>query len=165
MPRLELKLAMLAGMILSFWSNASQGADPVVYRPSQPVPISHMRTASQPIPHRIEAAPTQMGGQYTAMDGYPYLNAPLYPAPSPYPSARVGTTVITNQAFDPHEMLYAHRYRALYGPYSYKVSGGWMWTPFGIHSDEHWKLQGTMVDVKYHSEISPFAKFKTKWIR
>ena len=48
--------------------------------------------------------------------------------------------------------------------YSYQVHGGWIWTPFGIMSEEHWKLQGTMVDVKYHSEISPFALFHPKWI-
>ncbi|QDU80952.1 hypothetical protein Pla110_26880 [Polystyrenella longa] len=163
MPRLELKLAMLTGMILSVWSLTAQAADQVVYRPTQPVPISRMQTVSQPIPHHIDGPPSQMGGVHTASDGYPYLNAPLYPSPSPFVPARVGSTVITNQAMDPHEMLYPHRYRAMYGPYSYRVHGGWIWTPFGIHSQEHWKLQGTMVDVKYHSEISPFALFHPKW--
>ncbi|MAT16850.1 MAG: hypothetical protein CMJ46_16445 [Planctomyces sp.] len=169
MPHLEIKLAMLTGMILSVWSITAQGADQIVYRPNtQPVPVSRMQQVSQPvpnpIPHGIGGTPHQMGGYFTSADGYPYLNAPLYPSPSPFTPAEVGTAVITNQAFDPHEMLYPHRYRALYGPYSYQVHGGWIWTPFGIMSEEHWKLQGTMVDVKYHSEISPFALFHPKWI-
>ncbi|MCA9042381.1 MAG: hypothetical protein KDA65_18655 [Planctomycetaceae bacterium] len=164
MPHLEIKVAMLTGMVLSLWSLTSQAADQIVYRPSQPVPVSRMHTVSQPIPHQIDGDPSQMGGAYTAENGYPYLNAPLYSAPSPYTPAYVGTSVITNQAFDPHEMLYPHRYRAMYGPYSYKVKGGWVVTPFGVHSEEHWKLQGTMVDVKYHSKISPFAGFRPKWI-
>ena len=56
-------------------------------------------------------------------------------------------------------MLYPHRYKAMYGPYYYKVNGKWVVTPFGVWSKENWKLQGTRVDVKYKSHISPFAKF------
>jgi len=42
---------------------------------------------------------------------------------------------------------------------------GWMVTPFGVWSKEDWKLQGTQVDVKYHSSISPFTLFKPPVIR
>lgn len=87
---------------------------------------------------------------------YPYLHAPLYPSPQPWVPAKVGGTVVTNQAFAPHEMLYPHSYKALYGPFSYKVQGDWVVTPLGVWSTEHWKLQGTEVSVKYKSRI-PFT--------
>ena len=90
---------------------------------------------------------------------YPYLDAPLYPAPQQHVPQRSGGTMITNQAFAPHEMLYAHSYNAMYPPYSYKVQGDWMVTPFGVWSYEHWKLQGTKVSVKYKSRISLLSGF------
>ncbi len=93
------------------------------------------------------------GGQY------PQTGAALYPAPRPGIPQQMGGSAIMNQAFHPHEMLYAHRYRAMYPPYYYKVNGGWMVTPFGVWSKEDWRLQGTQVDVKYKSHISPFAHF------
>ena len=92
-------------------------------------------------------------------------SAALYPAPKPGIPQQVGGTAIVNQAFHPHEMLYPHRYKAMYGPYYYKVNGGWMVTPFGVWSKENWKLQGTTVDVKYKSHISPFSMFKKPVIR
>lgn len=96
---------------------------------------------------------------------YPQTGAALYPAPRPGIPQQVGGISIENQAFHPHEMLHAHRYRAIYPPYYYKVNGGWMVTPFGVWSKEDWKLQGTQVDVKYHSSISPFTLFKPPVIR
>jgi hypothetical protein len=96
---------------------------------------------------------------------YPQTGAALYPAPRPGIPQQVGGIAIENQAFHPHEMLHEHRYRALYPPYYYKVNGGWMVTPFGVWSKEDWKLQGTQVDVKYHSSISPFTMFKPPVIR
>jgi hypothetical protein len=83
----------------------------------------------------------------------------LYPSPIPGIPQQMGGTAISNQFLNPHEMLYAHHYRAMYPPYSYKVNGKWMVTPFGVWSHEDWHLQGTMVDVKYKSSISPFALF------
>jgi hypothetical protein len=56
-------------------------------------------------------------------------------------------------------MLYPHSYKALYGPFSYKVQGDWVVTPFGVWSTEHWKLQGTEVSVKYKSRIPLSAGF------
>jgi len=97
--------------------------------------------------------------------GYPQTGAALYPAPRPGIPHQVGGIAIQNPAFHPHEMLYAHRYTAMYPPYYYKVNGGWMVSPFGVWSHEDWKLQGTTVDVKYKSHISPFSHFKPPVIR
>lgn len=91
--------------------------------------------------------------------------ASLYPAPRPGIPHEVGGTAIVHQAFHPHEMMYAHRYKSMYGPYYYKVNGHWMVTPFGVWSKENWKLQGTTVDVKYKSHISPFAMFSRPVLR
>lgn len=91
--------------------------------------------------------------------GYPYLNAPLNTTPVPNVPYQVGSTMITNQAFAPQEMLYAHKYRAMYPPYYYKVRGHWMVTPWGVWSNDHWELQGTEVKVNYRSSYSPFSMF------
>ena len=107
-------------------------------------------------PQNFGSAPMQLqssGGQY------PQTGAALYPSPQPGIPHQMGGTAIMNQAFHPHEMLYAHEYHAMYPPYYYKVNGGWMVTPFGVWSKENWHLQGTQVDVKYKSHISPFAHF------
>ena len=97
--------------------------------------------------------------------------APLQPGTALYPSPvhrvpqQVGGTAVMSQFLNPHEMLYAHHYRAMYPPYSYKVNGKWMVTPFGVWSHEDWYLQGTQVDVKYKSSISPFALFTPRRVR
>lgn len=91
--------------------------------------------------------------------GYPYLNAPLNTTPVPNVPYQVGSSMITNQAFAPQEMLYAHKYRAMYPPYYYKVRGHWMVTPWGVWSNDHWELQGTEVKVNYRSNYSPFSLF------
>ncbi len=83
----------------------------------------------------------------------------LYPSPVPGVPQQMGGTSVSNQFLNPHEMLYAHQYKALYPPYYYKVNGKWIVTPFGVWSHEDWHLQGTQVDVKYKSHISKFALF------
>ncbi len=98
-------------------------------------------------------SPMSSGGQY------PQTGAALYPAPVPGIPQQMGGAAIMNQAFHPHEMLYSHEYHAMYPPYYYKVNGRFMMTPFGMWSHEDWKLQGTRVDVKYNSHISPFTLF------
>jgi hypothetical protein len=90
-------------------------------------------------------------------NGYPYLNAPMYPCPLPYIPYQVGGTFITNQAFDPHEMLYPHTYRSLYPPYYYEVKGGWKVFPWGVAQSERWRLRGTYVSVKYKSSCGLFS--------
>ncbi|MCH2203475.1 MAG: hypothetical protein MK102_16030 [Fuerstiella sp.] len=84
----------------------------------------------------------------------------LYPSPVPGIPQQMGGTAVSNQFLNPHEMLYPHHYRAMYPPYFYKVNGKYMVTPFGVWSHEDWNLQGTVVDVKYKSSISPFAMFQ-----
>ncbi|HEY0982812.1 MULTISPECIES: hypothetical protein [unclassified Schlesneria] len=83
--------------------------------------------------------------------GYAYLGAPMYPCPRPNIPIWTGSTMITNQALAPHEMLYPHTYRAMYPPYYHRVKGHWLLTPLGVRSHEKWELQGTMVQVKYRS--------------
>ena len=83
--------------------------------------------------------------------GYVRLGAPMYPSPRPNIPIWSGSTMITNQAFAPQEMLYPHTYRAIYPPYYHRVKGGWLLTPLGVRSHEKWELQGTMVQVKYRS--------------
>ncbi len=113
---------------------------------------------SQP-PVPIQGGQGQLPPTYLQQPGYVYLNAPLYPSPQPYVPPEVGSTVITNQALAPHEMLYKHQYHAMYPPFYYKVNGRWFITRNGMLNRETWKLQGTEVKVKYHSHISPFALF------
>jgi hypothetical protein len=79
----------------------------------------------------------------------PQYNSSLYPCPVPYVPREVGWTVITNQAFAPHEMTYAHEYRALYGPYYYRKGLGSCCIPFIPKP----RLQGTMVKVKYKTNL------------
>ncbi len=97
--------------------------------------------------------------------GYVQLNSAMYPSPRQNIPIQVGATLITNQALAPHEMLYAHEYRAIYPPYYYKVKGSWLWTPFGIRSHDTWKLQGTEVNVKYKTSFGLFNKFRPPCVR
>lgn len=98
-------------------------------------------------------------GNAVNLGQYPQLNAPMYPSPVQYTPPWTGGTVVTNQAFAPHEFLYPHDYHAMYPPFYYKVKGGWIVTPFGVRSHEQWKLQGTEVRVKYRSSIPLTAGF------
>lgn len=91
--------------------------------------------------------------------GVARVDGALYPSPHGGIPPYVGQTMITNPAFDPHEMLYAHRYRGLYGPFYHKTCRHWILTPFGICKTEKRVLMGTEVRVNYKSHISPFALF------
>jgi hypothetical protein len=84
-------------------------------------------------------------------EGYVQMGAAMYPTPRPNIPIWSGSTMITNQALAPHEMLYPHTYRAMYPPFYHRVKGGWILTPTGVRSHEKWELQGTMVQVKYRS--------------
>jgi len=111
--------------------------------------------------------PQPNSGYYpTSSQGrYPQTGAALYPSPIPGIPQQMGGAAIMNQAFHPHEMLYPHEYHAMYPPYYYKVNGGFMVTPFGVWSHEDWNLQGTRVDVRYKSHISPFTLFHPPFSR
>lgn len=135
---------------------------------SAPIPV-HQTSGAQfsPISHEGMQGPVSMGMEGPATFNeptgqYPETGASLYPAPVPGIPWQIGGASIPNAALHPHEMLYAHRYRAMYPPYYYKVNGGWMVTPFGVWSHEDWKLQGTTVDVNYRSSISPFSLYRGK---
>jgi len=80
---------------------------------------------------------------------YPPLNSALYPCPRPDVPYEVGRTIITNQALYPHEMLYAHRYRAIYPPYFYKNTHGLACLPFVPKPC----IRGTVVTVKYKTTL------------
>ncbi len=99
------------------------------------------------------------GGVSAGQGGYVHLGAPLYPSPRPDIPAWTGSTMITNPAFAPHEMLYPHTYRSLHGPFYHRVVGHWVVTPFGVRSHEKWQLQGTMVQVKYRSHYPLWPGF------
>ena len=122
-------------------------------------PVSSMSPAGPAYHGGGMMTPQPQGGYYpmSSGGGYPQPGAALYPAPVPGIPTQIGGAAIMNQAFHPHEMLYPHEYHAMYPPYYYKVNGGFMLTPFGVWSHENWKLQGTQVDVKYNSHVSPFA--------
>lgn len=95
----------------------------------------------------------------TIPNNYPAPKAGLYPSPVQNTPGWHGQTIVTNQAFAPHEMLYPHEYHAMYGPYYYQVRGGFIWTPFGMRTHERWELKGTEVEVKYHDRIKLFSGF------
>jgi len=123
-------------------------------------PTSHA-FAQPPMNRPVMQRPQAALPASTSPSGAPLApGTALYPAPIPGIPHQVGGTAISNQFLNPHEMLYAHEYKAMYPPYSYKVNGKWMVTPFGVWSHEDWHLQGTTVNVKYKSHISPFAFFK-----
>lgn len=114
----------------------------------------------------FDPIPMRAGVGYAVVPGYPNLNAPLNPTPVPHVPYQVGSSIITNQAFYPQEMLYPHKYRAMYPPYYYKVRGHWVKTPWGVWSNDRWELQGTEVKVNYRSNYSLFSGFTpphSKW--
>ena len=104
---------------------------------------------------------------YTGMApaAYPQLDASLYPCPRPDIPYEVGSTVITNPALAPHEMLYPHEYRTVYPPYYYKEKIQFGWCPEQICEGKSpfWrkkqKFVGTKVTVKYNGWIAPWKMF------
>lgn len=113
-------------------------------------------------PANYDGIPQQLPvpyGQGVNVGQYPQLNAPLYPSPVQYTPPWNGGAIYTNQAFAPHEMLYPHRYKALYPPFYHKVHGCWIVTPWGVRQHDKWKLEGTQVKVNYLSHRAPFSFF------
>lgn len=135
-------LAILLGTMIQQGAMAQQ---PTFYA-NEPQPTQALVPAPAPAP--VAGNPTV----------YPRLNAPLYPSPVQHVPAWSGTTYITNQALSPHEMLYPHKYRAMYPPFYYKVTGGWVVTPTGVKQQERWKLEGTEVKVNYNAHRNPLSR-------
>jgi hypothetical protein len=124
-------------------------------RPSAPV-----RNVSQSyVPPPYQSGAVNQHGTVMGGGGYAQTYAPLYPCPVPYVPTNVGGTYITSQYLSPHEMLYPHTYRSMYGPFYWKVQGKYILTPFGVRSHDQWTLQGTEVTVKYRSHYAPFSHF------
>ncbi|MEZ6057971.1 MAG: hypothetical protein R3C01_14830 [Planctomycetaceae bacterium] len=116
--------------------------------------------APTPVNPYAQSGQGQPQMQYMAPVGqYPRLDAPLYPSPVQNVPSYTSGSIVTNQAFAPHEMMYAHSYHAMYPPYYHKVKGGWFWTPRGMRQHEEWELQGTEVTVNYRSSVRPFSGF------
>ncbi|MCG6157050.1 hypothetical protein [Rubinisphaera margarita] len=138
---------------------SNQSAPGLIRNATSAKPINSAGTINAtPVSKYHNNHPTKLGPvAHAPSPGYPQLNAPLYPSPQPMTPIYAGGTMITNQAFSPHEMLYPHQYKAMYGPYYYKVRGSWYLTPLGVRSHDRWELQGTEVSVKYRSHYKPFS--------
>lgn len=145
--------------------NSRANVTPAAVTSGRPATVRQSEVVPAPAP--VASAPSMRGNgnSGTAQAGYPQTGAALYPAPVPGIPHQVGGTVIMNPAFQPHEMLYGHQYKALYPPYYYQVNGEWLVTPFGVWSQEHWKLKGTEVNVRYRTSISPFSLFTPPALR
>lgn len=118
----------------------------------------------QPVMQSPDGRPIAYGSQshsaahanYDVQLGAP----PMYVSPQPGIPSYTGGTIITNPAFDPHEMLYAHKYRALYPPYYYKVNvDGFQLPLIGGPVSHRVRLIGTEVNVNYRSYRSPISLF------
>ncbi|MEY3176023.1 MAG: hypothetical protein RLZZ436_3937 [Planctomycetota bacterium] len=140
---------------------ATTAAKPV----SRPAAVQQAEVAPPPTPDPGVSAAPSYGTPGMVQPGYPQTGAALYPAPVPGIPHQMGGTVIMNPALQPHEMLYGHQYKALYPPYYYQVHGEWLVTPFGVWSQENWKLKGTEVNVRYRTSISPFSFFTPPALR
>ncbi|MCA8991960.1 MAG: hypothetical protein KDA88_08275 [Planctomycetaceae bacterium] len=145
-------LVMSTMLVSTAFAQYPQGA------PTYQQPASPYVNASMGIPTQM-AQPVQAYNGVPSQGKYPQLSSALYPAPVQNVPSWQTQTVITNQAFAPHEMLYPHDYKAMYGPFYYKVRGHWFWTPFGMRQHENWKLEGTTVEVKYRARTPLLSRF------
>ncbi len=168
MLRTLLPAALFAAAVsLGAGTSAQAQHDPAatrtVYRSRQQTYVGpqHPSYASQ--------APNQHPGMYHAWQNWnqPQTNGeqgrphgPLYSCPQPYVPIETGGTIITNPAFDPHEMLYCHTYRAIYPPFFYKYK----WSSRMRGNDapaekERLKVYGTRVRVHYSGDYPLFTWF------
>lgn len=163
MPRFALRAAALTTVLTAWTATDLHAQTPAAAARRMPRPVQangyyRMAQAGPAAPTDVGSATVAAAGAPTEdaigpLPGYPYLDAPLYPTPQPGIPPQVGSTLITNQAFAPHEMLHSHDYHAMYPPFYWKVHGSWMTTPWGVWSHDHWKLEGTHVKVKYRSHV------------
>ncbi len=152
---------VVAGSVTIAEAQVDRAGGPAVRRGGYPVARSVYYAAPQQM--TIGGRQGQPAKAHRVARGYPYLNAPMYPSPSQRVPYQVGGTMITNQAFAPHEMLHPHTYRALYPPFYYRVRGSWWVWPWGVESYDRWELQGTEVKVEYRSKSPLFFRFTRPW--
>ena len=158
-PGAQAQYQRASGQRAAYWRPS---ASTVNYAPPKKIVID---------PDQLGGSPRAMtsGGQAVAMpaqqSGYVRLSAPMYPVPRPDIPYQVGATMITNQAFAPHEMLYPHTYRAMYPPYYYRVRGKWIGFAGGSHAYERWELQGTEVEIEYSSTLPLLSRFRNPFAR
>lgn len=160
MSRSSIRVCLMASVVVLTTSAAFAQQGQTSQR--QEVPANYAQPKKIIInPNQGSGPPQAIGGGRAPhvgippQTGYVQLHAPLYPSPRPNVPYQVGATYITNPALNPHEMLYPHRYRALYPPYYYRVNGQWR-SAFGtMRRYERWELHGTEVDVQYCSK-KPF---------
>lgn len=179
MSRVSIRTAALATLLTGFALQTAMAQSPVYSGGPQSAgrPIATYRQAPGRIASQVQARPIYYADESTTPSaqhppmvapqsyGYPQLSAPLYPSPRQDIPVQVGGTMITNPALAPHEMLYAHSYHAMYGPYYYKVKGAWIMTPFGMRSHDTWELQGTEVKVKYRDRFSILSGFVPPFVK
>lgn len=182
MPRF-VQAALMAAAVLLVPASATRAGDgdPGKYQGyyAYPPPVSGVDYgagyaggyAGGPVAPGYGPCPWMGGGM--GGPGYPQLNAALYPCPRADIPTEVGGTMITNEAFNPHEMLYCHKYRAVYPPNYYKVrwhwgfrmscypAGKWYAIPIPVRTRiaDTAKLKGTVVTVKYKSHIGIGSMF------
>jgi hypothetical protein len=158
------KVILGAAALAATLAQTAGAAERVVYgeHPAMAV-VSQMAPVKQAGHGQVIATNVQTHPAGYNGGAYPKLNAPLYPSPVQSTQPWSGGSIITNQAFAPHEMLYPHKYHAMYPPFYYQVKGSWIWTPFGMRQHERWKLQGTEVKVNYRSTYAPFSGFHPKF--
>src|SRR5262249_19737958 len=110
MSRTLLKTAFLAAAITPLFAGAAFAADPGIR-------AAALGDTSYPYTPVYNGVPYNgVYGNYNFATNYPAIQASLYPCPKPDVPLEVGRTIITNPALAPHEMLYCHKYRALYPP-------------------------------------------------
>ena len=172
MSRSQIVTAVAAIWLTALMINSSQAQAP---RRSQPAPAAPVQftggiqpellppeTQTRTIPVNLHPPRVTQGRPVPGTpihECYPQTGAALYPSPVPYVPYQVGATFHTNQAFYPHEMLYKHRYTAMYPPFYYVDRGGWIVTPWGVRSRDVWRLEGTRVDVKYKTHFGLLSGF------
>lgn len=144
MLRSMLKSAVIAAALAPLMATLAPAQDPTSNPPNRAYSYG---TTDNGVP----PGTSSYGYNYTT--SYVPIQASLYPCPRPDVPHEVGWTLITNPALAPHEMLYAHRYRALYPPYYYHNKGGLACLPFFPKPP----LKGTEVTVKYKSCCGPFS--------
>ena len=165
-PAADAQVRLINGQIVrpSPFPGGAQRMRPIANPQAQQIYYQPKRIVIDP--NQRSGAPAAINGQagqarrLPPQNGYPYINAPMNPVPVPNVPYQIGGTVITNQAFSPHEMLYPHTYRAMYPPFYYRSRGFWIGGPKNLLTRDNWELQGTEVEIEYRSSAPLTSRFR-----